>query len=1615
MRCVKIYLCSNPDDSVVERRALRDRVFPRLREYCRQKYGVDFTVTDPYEGMRPHHWPSHQERSQLLQECRESSAGPFFVGLVGEHYGAACLPEQVEVSEFQQILQVCRQMQLSTEVLERCYRRDENTVPASYCLLKPADYVTLNNSKGEERAEVHWHETVQEATETVCGVVMQCVREGNLTSVEAQKYLRSGLDKELHLALGGSSSSDLSRCLCYVHRIITTKRSQRKVQNEARSDLQEQSKKLLTELRDHFLPGLVTSSHPLVYTTMTECDQWRGYTTDMRQHYTEALCQQLHSDLRCLIDSTVTRITNHANDSFTQHRDLSATYSRLYRIERAEVECVKAYLEQTDTRQPLVLISGPCSGKSVLLAHCASQVRAWLKDTKLFVIPHFANLNISLKDFIRNLYYQVVLLCTQTCNRCSHNNSPLREGLSNLLVSVSSFKHPLILFIDGLDQLPNTDRPLDMTWLPESLPPTLKIVISTSPSKSGVLLALKKQYPEHHYFVEMRPIESKSCIQMLTTLLETSQRKITSGQQMYVNQTFQKCSLPLCVDLLHLQVCVWTSESEVTENTLAQGVHANICGLLDHLEEIHGKALVTRTMGYLTLSRYGMTAAELTDVLSCDDEVLARFLSSESPAPSSLRVPEVVVERLLLDLKKFLIMRKIFGFQSLFWVSRHFPLVIRKRYLWSIELIKEMHHALADYFSGCWTCGKAKSLFICDTETPDTETHKTSDSPDVIPSKIYIDRLSPSQPWIFHYKSPVSMYSPVPDSAQGNLRKVLELPFHLREADRLEELGREVMMSYVYHLAMLENKLLEELVAWLKETSHFVFSRELLFLCAILENSACLLNDYPDALTLVMQAKLIPFLQVFPELKEYTNQVLSDRRNTVNAVVCPAPAVPSTFWALPEARRSPITHAAEAHGTIAVILSDGSVWAWNGCDSEGFKLPQSPEIQSTSISGSGNLFLMSTQNHKLLLWDINVQSNCEDIQFHRSRELQCTTYAVEGVLVSNDKLFVWWKGRNHVSVFDRRRKVEITQLQCFQDITCVSCSSDGQYVYCGQGKSTVSIFEPCGHNIATFTCSTGAPIINVTLCEGEENMTCVDSTGSVFVWDVEIVTEPKLVKDFSSQGQVLTTDLSKENNILLICKKQEVLLWDTCMADVGDQFKAPKGKTFIQAVLDRSSHFILALLDECPVILVWKWSTGQCVLSLDAGNTRITRLLKLGTTHLAAVTPTKVILWDKDLITEAATSPKSGVKVTKVVVESNGEHFYTTDNTELVCKWGRLSGNMEGQFQHLGPIDTMALSPDSEHLVTIASGDIYVWKTDTGKNLHRICDSQAYHILITPKSNFAVSLSQRGPSRVWKLGNGHVVCSIHYYLCNPVISPESTFLLGLHSGDLLAVSLWSGFVSKRFSCYNRSKVLAFHPLVNSPDYILVITKTGLLYSWKLTDETICQQFQMPKFLLCQPEVFQVSSDGSYAILSIKGTILSILDVTHGKLCSLKTEGCVLQAYLDHSGQYALCICNASVENLGCPCDLHAKPVLIAVRVSDGKKIGRFYLCKHPTVMCLSEDLCVYVGFEDGSVGIYSVDAEKNSINAKDHQNNVDTAMLCKFAKPLKWPPLPEPNITWMDL
>ncbi|XP_026231645.1 NACHT and WD repeat domain-containing protein 2 isoform X1 [Anabas testudineus] len=1700
LSCVKLYLCSNPEDSIVERRALRESVFPKLREHCRCTLGLDVRVVDPFESCDPSRWPDENTRQQLITECRESSAGPFLLALIGHQYGTASLPAQLEVSEYQLLLQESQQVGISTRKLERVYQRDENTIPPSYGLRLLHGHTCHSQSEIEEGETIKMKAEEEELTKVFHTIVTLCVHNGCMTSERAHRYYRSVLDADLRFALGNPGDRDIAkRCLIYIHKVVNAKgeRGRGEEKEEVKSHLQRLSQsetatdhlrttptdgQMFSELCDTFLPALITSCQLLVYTTTTECDRRHGYTTARRRSYAESLCQQVHFDLVTLINSWKVVETGDSQlcDALareqTEQEELCDSLRRFYDISRPEEAKVRAYVEQSGTQCPLVLTGGPCTGKTVLLAHCARQIKSWLPDSKPVVITHFANLSIntSTRNLLSSWCYQIAkryrsnsdpkqdvsfyvstdpddpvrvtnsrdyesncspAAVDSQCEPTSRDHvsvssivkpdislSELKDILSSLLTLLPSTSQPLVLILDGLDQIENNFSLPVIESLPSPLPPGVKLILAVSSKRAHVLQAVKLHYPQcspSHCVseerekqpgcvcVEMGSPDRSVCVKMLSSLLSRSGRKVTSGQQVLVNQALTSCCLTLYARLLHEHTSLWQSASDEAELSLPDGVHSSISALLDHLERKHGSSIVTRAVSYLSLSRTGLTEAELADLLSSDDRVLVEYVRQGESPSSSMRVPQIDLETLLLDLRRFLIRRRVAGSSVLFWVNRHLKLVVSKRYLDTHQVRTEIHSEMVDYFCGRWACGNAKPLLV----NPKSETE------DDAQMKVYIDRQPPSQPFVFTSSSK--------DVGRVNFRKVVELPYHLQLSGKWHEMEHKLLMSLNFHEAMVRGGLLGDLVAMLEHregSSQVLLSRQKLLLASILKSSACLLQRSPLHLATVMEASLPPYLKDFPILEGYVKEIRNERRKRetgLGVVLCPAPSsVPSIQYSKCDGKTTGVSVAEAAGtecGTVALIMDDGSAWVWKSseCDVVQRSLScEQKELKFAGVKSSGHFMLLSTHCNKLFLWDITGPQVLLEVKDQTPNRL-------EGFVAWQKTLFVWWKNETFVSVFDTSNEM-LTHFQCQNSITCLVCSTNGFYLYCGQEDGGVSIFDiEASSLLGTCSNSNHNAVALIVLCEDKGGMACVDKMGNITLWDLAAKTQtPRLVKETFIGGKSKTIsniDYSEENNTLLVCQSHQVTLWDTSDWEMLDQFLVSRGKTFTQALLSHGCHLFLALLDTCALVLVWRVSTGECVLSLET-NKQPHTLLKMASDVICVTQNGCLTLWDSEIIDAAGTAPKMRSGVREVLVEQTGEWFYTTDGSEAVWRWDLEAGLPHDNFLHDGPVEKLCLSPNGVHLVSLSAGEIYVWLTDTCQNTLRISGGRSTDILITPNNNFGVSISEQGLSRVWKLTHGNIVCSIHPHLSNAQVSPESTFLIGHHHGDLLAASLWSGSISKRFSCVESSDhVVAFHTLSEHPGFVVVIAASRTVYTWKVVEETVCRQFQLPSMFHCQPRDFQVSTDGSCVLLSTDNETIEILDVHQVRLCSFKTEGTVIKACLDKTGGYAVYMSRPASLDKSCTCSVHTRPVLTVVRLADGERVGSVLLCKTPSALVVFEQQWVFVGFEDGSVGVYHVlDGlinSEESIRGKASLNN--EFRQCPFdSAPLNWLPLATPNVTW---
>ncbi|KAE8279136.1 NACHT and WD repeat domain-containing protein 2 [Larimichthys crocea] len=337
-RSVRVFICSNPDDTEAERNALKEHVYPKLRDFCRENYGIEFQVVDLYWGVDPEEWDSpelQRLRMKLLEECLKTSAGPCFVALVGEKYGSIRVPGEVESAEFEMILDAAVEAGLDTHILEEWYCRDENSVPPAY-YLKPKAQMLKNyqnsmesSSAAKTKNDKAWRNVSEEIKRIFRTAVLQLQEKGTMKSAQAKKFLCSALEDELDFALGKQTPAFLRKCVCYIRKISNFDRF---------AKLPEMSRYM-----DIVVSGDPGHAQPGSLRTPPE-----GYSQEVESNYVEGLCKQFYEDMVDIIQATVQQNFDTESDplydEILQHLSLCQTYAALYEFKTESLDYIQEYL-----------------------------------------------------------------------------------------------------------------------------------------------------------------------------------------------------------------------------------------------------------------------------------------------------------------------------------------------------------------------------------------------------------------------------------------------------------------------------------------------------------------------------------------------------------------------------------------------------------------------------------------------------------------------------------------------------------------------------------------------------------------------------------------------------------------------------------------------------------------------------------------------------------------------------------------------------------------------------------------------------------------------------------------------------------------------------------------------------------------------------------------------------------------------------------------------------------------------------------------------------------------------------------------------------------------------
>jgi hypothetical protein len=181
-------------------------------------------------------------------------------------------------------------------------------------------------------------------------------------------------------------------------------------------------------------------------------------------------------------------------------------------------------------------------------------------------------------------------------------NDLLREF--NRCLKRGARKRPILLFLDAIDQLMDSNGAQSFTWLPAELPPKVKIIISTLPGP--YLDSIKQKLPRSR-FVALDSMATAEGATLLHRWLADTRRTLQPDQDAYLINKFSRCGLPLYLRLAFESARHWKSYDLVPE------MRDDIPGLIRNMiadlsmENRHGRTLVERSLAYLAAAKNGLS------------------------------------------------------------------------------------------------------------------------------------------------------------------------------------------------------------------------------------------------------------------------------------------------------------------------------------------------------------------------------------------------------------------------------------------------------------------------------------------------------------------------------------------------------------------------------------------------------------------------------------------------------------------------------------------------------------------------------------------------------------------------------------------------------------------------------------------------------------------------------------------------------------------------------------------------------------------------------------------------------------------------------------------------
>ncbi|MFH1330145.1 MAG: AAA family ATPase [Actinomycetota bacterium] len=648
VRTFRVFVSSTFDDMGAERDALARLAWPRLREFCAEK-GARFQAIDLRWGVSEEAALDQQTMNLCLDEvrrCHQVTPRPNFLVLAGNHYGWRPLPPQVPANEYEMLRDLVLEgpppRPDAARGLDDWYVEDRNAVPREY-RLKPRT--------GEFVEYERWEQEERRLRGILDGAVAALAKHPELPPLAATRlvvYRASATEQEIRAGALGAEVDEGSAF--WVQRDLTGEPTPdqadtfgRKFRDPDQAPVGELRKLLQERVGD-----------PVgVYQARWEPD--RGpeggpsidHVSQLAEEVAAALERSIERELKpsgkrpavIPVDRSVPG-DDLLDEEGEEHRRFVEERVQVFVGRQDQLAEVDRYLRGGSPR-PLVVCGGGGTGKSAFLAEVVCRARTTDPDAPF--VYRFIGATPGSSDG-RSLLDGV---CRELARRSGQGDAAVPSDYQELVkdfaqrLGAGTSQRPVVVVLDSLDQLSASDGAHGLSWIPSPLPDHARLVVSTRDlDAEGHPLETFQALRERAEVLVLPPLSREDGKRLLQEWLKRAGRTLQAAQREAVLDAFTASEgRPLYLEMAFEEARRWPSGDGKPPRPLAAGIEPLIReNLFARLaaKDRHGEMLVSRALGYVAASRYGLAEDELLDLLARDLDVYRWFLKGGKHLPPDL-------------------------------------------------------------------------------------------------------------------------------------------------------------------------------------------------------------------------------------------------------------------------------------------------------------------------------------------------------------------------------------------------------------------------------------------------------------------------------------------------------------------------------------------------------------------------------------------------------------------------------------------------------------------------------------------------------------------------------------------------------------------------------------------------------------------------------------------------------------------------------------------------------------------------------------------------------------------------------------------------------------------